>query len=95
MHISQDPIVGGGQLNLTFWDRVHTHYNDQWQAEGHTMERFSIFGEQMEQGKHDVAKFSGFCSCVVDTRHSGTNNEDTMQRAKELYQINHPKQKEF
>lgn len=28
MHISQVLIVGGGQCNLTFWDRVRTHYND-------------------------------------------------------------------
>ena len=27
-HVSQDPRVGNGQKNATFWDRITTHFNN-------------------------------------------------------------------
>lgn len=28
LHVSQDPRVGNGQKNATFWDRITTHFNN-------------------------------------------------------------------
>ncbi|CAM6090693.1 unnamed protein product [Calypogeia fissa] len=94
MHISQDPIIGGGQQNLTFWDRVGKHYNDSRPAGSQERGSRSLESKWSEI-KHDVAKFSGSYSSVVDARHSGTNEVDTLQRAKELYQTKHSKNKVF
>ncbi|CAM6103479.1 unnamed protein product [Calypogeia fissa] len=94
MHISQDPIVGGGQRNLTFWDRVGKHYNEHRPRS--TQERpCRSLESKWSEVKHDVAKFSGSYSCVLDAHHSGTNEEDTLTKAKELYQVKHPKGKAF
>ncbi|CAM6083793.1 unnamed protein product [Calypogeia fissa] len=94
MQISQDPIVESGQRNVTFWDRVAQHYN------GHrptsTQERGARSLEsKWGELKHDVAKFAGTYSTVEDLRIFGTNVEDTLQKAQELYVTKHPKGKSF
>ncbi|CAM6086529.1 unnamed protein product [Calypogeia fissa] len=94
MQISQDPIVGSRQRNVTFWDRVAQHYN------GHrptsTQERGARSLEsKWGELKHDVAKFAGTYSTVEDLWISGTNAEDTLQKAQELHVTKHPKGKSF
>ncbi|CAM6115499.1 unnamed protein product [Calypogeia fissa] len=89
VHISQDPVVGVGQKSATFWDRVTEHY------EKHKPKGCKLRGRKSLEGKwsevrHDTAKFVGVYQQVEDTQTSGTNEADMMEKAKELFKVNHP-----
>ncbi|CAM6101505.1 unnamed protein product [Calypogeia fissa] len=94
LHISQDPCVGAGQRKETFWDRVTDHYEKHKPRGSEFRGRKSLEGKWSEI-KHDVAKFIGYFEQVADLKLSGTNADDTFEKAKELFKENHPKKKSF
>jgi hypothetical protein len=76
-HVSQDPIIGNGQKNQTFWERIVAHYNNN---------RPISCGEHLARSletkwgliKHDVSKFCGNYHIVVALHESGTFSKDTL-----------------
>ncbi|CAM6089814.1 unnamed protein product [Calypogeia fissa] len=94
LHISQDPVVGAGQRSQAFWDRVTDHY------EKSKPNGCEFRGQKSLEGKwsyirHDTAKWAGVYQQVLDMQISGTNEDDTMEKTRELYKLNHPKGKSF
>ena len=92
LHVSQDPRVGNGQKNATFWVRNTSHFNNVAPS-GKRPER--SLESKWSSIKHDVSKFVGNCSQVEDLRRSGTSEADILVEALDLYKIKHPKGASF
>ena len=92
LHVSQDPRVGNGQKNATFWDRITTHFNNVAPS-GKRPER--SLESKWSAIKHDVSKFVGVHSQVEDLQRSGTSEADILVEALDLYKLKHPKGASF
>jgi hypothetical protein len=77
LHILQDPIVGNGQWREVFWDRIFTHYNQNWPSSCGECPARSL---ETKWGtiKHDVSKFIGVYNQVVACRKSGASPDDVL-----------------
>ncbi|CAM6089131.1 unnamed protein product [Calypogeia fissa] len=94
LHISQDPVVGAGQRSQAFWDQVTDHYEKSKPNGCEFTGRKSLEGKWSDI-RHDTAKWAGVYQQVLDMQILGTNEDDTMEKTRELYKLNHPKGKSF
>ena len=92
LHVNQDPRVGNGQKNATFWDMITTHFNNVAPS-GKRPER--SLESKWSAIKHDISKFVGVHSYVEDLRRSGTSEADILVEVLDLYKIKHPKGASF
>ena len=94
LYISQDSIVGVGQRNGNFWERIARHYSV-YKPEGSRERPARSLESKWGCIKHDVSKFIGVYQQVKDADISGTLEEDLRIRALDLYVHKHPNKKKF
>ena len=82
--ISEDPTVGTGQKSKTFWGSIADHFNSNKQ-QGKQDRTARTLETKWSSVKHDVSKFIGCYSQVEDLQESGTNKDDMLEKAKNLY----------
>ena len=90
--MSQDPRVGNGQYNATFWDRITTHFNNVAPSSKRPQRSLESKRSAINQ---DASKFVGVHSRVEILRRSGTHEADILVEALDLYKIKHPKGASF
>ena len=88
LYVFQDPHIGIGQKNGSFWEFITTYFNDA----GVSKERPARSLEtKWSSIKHDVSKFTGVHSQVENLRRSGVFESDILDEALEHYKLKHPK----
>ncbi|KAF0702151.1 hypothetical protein AaE_016098 [Aphanomyces astaci] len=83
LHVSLDPIVGNDQKSSTFYEKVAAVYNDKHEAR--TPGSLQIHWRDNIQ-KH-VSLFCGAYKKALHNPPSGTNNNDHLKTAIELYRV--------
>ena len=82
--ISEDPTVGTGQKSNTFCCSIMEHFNNNIQ-QGKQNRSARTLETKWSFIKHDVNKFIGCYSKVEDLEESGTNEDDMLEKAKNMY----------
>ncbi len=93
-HVSQDPAIGNGQKDQTFWERIATYYNNNRPL---CCAKYLAKSLETKWGviKHDVAKFCDNYQAVVALNKSSESPKHTLQKALKLFKAKHPKQGSF
>lgn len=92
LHVSQDPCVGNGQRKDAFWERITVHFNEHVTSGSRPARSLE---SKFHVIRHDVSKFGGCYAQVERLNVSGTNAEDTLEKALELYKIKAAKNSDF
>jgi hypothetical protein len=92
LHVSQDPCVGNGQRKDAFWERITVHFNEHVTSGSRPARSLE---SKFHVIRHDVSKFGGCYAQVERLNMSGTNAEDTLEKALELYKIKAAKNSDF
>jgi hypothetical protein len=88
LRVGIDSEVGTSQAGTTFWGRVTAYYNANC-PEGFDTRPLRSLETKWSTIQHEVSKFCGCVAKVQDLNRSGTNEEDDISTAKELYQNTH------
>ncbi len=90
-HVLQDPVIGNGQKNQTFWVRIATHHNNNRPL---CCAKHLAKSLETKWGaiKHDVAKFCDNYQTVVALNKCSESSKHTLQKALKLFKAKHPKQ---
>lgn len=89
LHVSQDPRTGTGQKFDNLWENIAERFHAMRSAKfpdepadkrpvGSLQKKWSVI-------QHDVNKFCGSYASVCDLKVSGSNEEDTIELAQDLY----------
>ncbi|KAG0572072.1 hypothetical protein KC19_VG065600 [Ceratodon purpureus] len=92
LHISQDPCVGNGQRKDAFWERITVHFNDHVTTGSRPARSLE---SKFHVIRHDVSKFGGCYAQVERLNVSGTNTDNTLEKALDLYKIKAAKNSDF
>ncbi|KAE8896838.1 hypothetical protein PF005_g21072 [Phytophthora fragariae] len=88
LHIGKDAGTGTGQAAAKFWSRVAEYYNEH-RPDGADHRPLRSLETKWAVIQHDVSKFCGCVATVVDLNRSGTNEDDDVATAMQLYQSSH------
>jgi len=94
INVSQDPIVGTCQTSETFWKRKVTHFATYAPEDAPERNEKSLRCKWASIA-HDVSKFVGAYAAAAAVQASGTNSDDVMSKALQLYVDGHPKGQAF
>jgi hypothetical protein len=100
LHVSQDPRSGTGQKYETLWENISKQFHETRSKKygddadepqrptGSLQKKWSVI-------QHDVSKFCGSYASVCDLKVSGSNDEDTVELALDLYKKTNPTNTSF
>lgn len=94
LEISQDPCVGSRQRKENLWERVRENYKKR-KSKGLKSRTAKSLESKWGDVRKTTTRFIACVKTVEDFDISGTNNEDTLIKVKELYKTKHSKGKEF
>ena len=94
LHILQDLIAQNGQWNVAFWERITKHFYET-RPQSSPLRHARSLETKWGHIKHDVTKFCGAYSQVLECRESETSLNDVLERALEFYKDRHPKGQSF
>ena len=82
-YVSTDPVTGNGLKAETFWERISLEFNknrSECRTNKSLMNRWTALAKM-------IGKFRGCYTNATNEAPSGTNEDDTMKNALELYQV--------
>ncbi|KAE8909942.1 hypothetical protein PF010_g12079 [Phytophthora fragariae] len=88
LRIGKDPTTGTSQSSATFWEKLTRHFNEH-QLAGCDIRPLRSLESKWSTIQHDVSKFCGCMATVQDLDRSGTNFDDDIDSALQLYQSTH------
>ena len=99
LHVSQEPTTGIGQKYETLWEKIAVQFHamqcEKFPGAENTNRPIGSLQKKWSIIQHDVNKFCGSYASVCDLKVSGSNEEDSIKLAMELYQKTHPNNASF
>ena len=83
--VSENPIQGNDQSKDTFWSSIHQHWKAALGSSCKNDRSSTACKNRWADINAKVQKFAGCLTKVENLNISGTNNEDTMTKAHEMY----------